>query len=499
MEPSSRPPLTDSAWEDLQRDCHPFPAYVDYLYGRPTGFEDAQPCEPLPLSGLQQAALDPTAGLPSAFRSALSQFDGRQIPAPSQARQSTPAYLYQLQTPAQNSSSRQFLRDFHSTAGLPNGQNDGYQPRPPTRVIPQPAPAAMPGGRTASDQPPAPIIRPHELLQEEYSWLSDEFRQIWNDKIVKLYSIVNNSEQPLEQRLKAKQAIIDESARAHLAKAKHIIHAKMPNVWRALKVRQAFSPGDPMHLRAEQNLRNFTSNLELNANLYVQHLIDEMGKAEAEGRNPLEVIPGYQALPVQQHGPAQQALMQRPQYQQQNPPLQSTTLFFHTPHQGAAPQAVMQRLQPQQAPSPQSAMQAFPSPQQSPVPQAVMQGFPSQQGSLAPPAPMQSSPPQHGSPSAPQATTPAFLSQQQYPAPPALMKRLPSLMDAPQGSPRLSPHTPASTFQSPHPGTPPQTIPHTYQTGVTNAVLQKRPDSAMACQGQTPDAGSSLMLDWKGF
>jgi hypothetical protein len=32
-------PLTASELEELLRDCHPFPAYVDYIQGQPTEYE----------------------------------------------------------------------------------------------------------------------------------------------------------------------------------------------------------------------------------------------------------------------------------------------------------------------------------------------------------------------------------------------------------------------------------------------------------------------------
>lgn len=35
-------PLSDRDWQELQRECHPFPAYIDYIHGQPTEYEREQ-------------------------------------------------------------------------------------------------------------------------------------------------------------------------------------------------------------------------------------------------------------------------------------------------------------------------------------------------------------------------------------------------------------------------------------------------------------------------
>ena len=58
---ASKSPPTAAEWEELQRDCHPFPAYVDYIYGKDYKPANSEPPEPS-LVGNSQPGQQPGVG-----------------------------------------------------------------------------------------------------------------------------------------------------------------------------------------------------------------------------------------------------------------------------------------------------------------------------------------------------------------------------------------------------------------------------------------------------
>lgn len=79
----ARPTASDIA--ELQRDCHPFPAYIDYIYGRPTEYERLQ-------NGIEPSQSDEQSGIGSlpdqnTDTDVQRAVDGPAVPAPAQLLQ----------------------------------------------------------------------------------------------------------------------------------------------------------------------------------------------------------------------------------------------------------------------------------------------------------------------------------------------------------------------------------------------------------------------------
>lgn len=215
---------------------------------------------------------------------------------------------YTLQNPAQNSSSRQFLRDFQFMAASPDPVlNNRQEP-----IIPQTPPARsssdIPSQPLPSPIPPLHILKCDELYQHQYSWIAGHLRHSLNGKLITLYSILDN---PLQTPERLKQATADiisisskisESHTAHLKKetAKRNLHSVLPNVFRALRARQEFPQGNEMYEQARMVLVNVLGGLDESMKAYAHGILAEMLKAESEGKNPLEAIPGYEPSLVEQ-------------------------------------------------------------------------------------------------------------------------------------------------------------------------------------------------------
>jgi hypothetical protein len=308
-------------WEELQRDCHPFPAYVDYIHGR-TDEGEAPPCSPhayrkkprylrhLPIrieihwlnrsSKRARRKANPTAKAVPTL-----------VTAPPVQPVSAATRGYRKQRPTRSSSSSQSLQDVQGPATpaeqmpvLP--RSDVVQVS--TQTLPQtpnnpPLQSAAPASFQPFAQAPTAlhIIQPDELLEPQYDWIHERFRPTTNAMIAAWHARMKTETLPHEQRLQARNMLIQMSAQisaqhmqvTKLEAAKQNIHKQLPLLWQALKTRNTVPPGHGMHEYAGQYLVSIMSCLDPALKKYAEGIIERMIRAENEGKDAMALIPGY--------------------------------------------------------------------------------------------------------------------------------------------------------------------------------------------------------------
>jgi hypothetical protein len=93
----------------------------------------------------------------------------------------------QPQKPAELSSSRQFLRDFHSSK---------------LSVLPVPS-QKMPQSTAMH------VLQRDELLQPQYAWMADDMRHVVNEKVDKLWTLMLDEPRSASDRIEARNSLID--------------------------------------------------------------------------------------------------------------------------------------------------------------------------------------------------------------------------------------------------------------------------------------------------
>jgi hypothetical protein len=145
------------------------------------------------------------------------------------------------------------------------------------------------------------IIQPDELLQPQYDWMDAQLRHITNAKITSVHVTVNNESLPYEHRLGAHNALIQVTAQISMSYTRHLkletakrnIHRELPKLWKALKTRFELPAGHAVHEAAGNYLMSTMSCLDPTTKSYAQGIIEKMIRTENEGRDALELIPGY--------------------------------------------------------------------------------------------------------------------------------------------------------------------------------------------------------------
>jgi hypothetical protein len=78
---------------------------------------------------------------------------------------------------------------------------------------------------------------------------------------------------------------------------KHNIHKELPRLWQALKMRSSVPPSHDLYRAAGQYLISMMGTLTADARKYAEGLVTRMVEADSQGRNALEIVPGYVAPP----------------------------------------------------------------------------------------------------------------------------------------------------------------------------------------------------------
>jgi len=191
------------------------------------------------------------------------------------------------------------MRDFQTAEGLPAAAAFAPVVRPPNQPLQSHAQVLsnpMPQNPTAMR-----IIRHGELLQPQYAWMVDQLRYQFNEKINEMWTVVQDKSRPLNERIKARDILIKASNQISLKHThelktettKRNIHKELPKLWQALKARSSLPASHGVHQAAGQYLISMMGTLDADARKYAKGLIVRMIEAEGQGRNALEVVPGF--------------------------------------------------------------------------------------------------------------------------------------------------------------------------------------------------------------
>jgi hypothetical protein len=74
---------------------------------------------------------------------------------------------------------------------------------------------------------------------------------------------------------------------------KHNIHKELPRLWQALKMRSSVPPSHDLYRAAGQYLISMMGTLTADARKYAEGLVARMVEADSQGKNALEIVPGY--------------------------------------------------------------------------------------------------------------------------------------------------------------------------------------------------------------
>ncbi|KAF2683156.1 hypothetical protein K458DRAFT_432513 [Lentithecium fluviatile CBS 122367] len=301
-------PRPQTEWEELQRECHPFPVYVDYVYGRdirePPKLQRPQPPSSYSPQQSQQAQenqrnkhgrslQNPFPALHRGY-SATTAAPAPVFPSPLRPDSTTAAYRVTGLAPGNPG---QIFPGFHIA----------LETRQPSPALPYMVPRSdlvAPVSRSSAAIPQnvqgLHILQRDELLQPRYNWFKGPGRIECNETVAACHSALEDLSYPQDQRLQTAARLIELSAkvlvqhtkRLKLETAKQNLYKVLPKVWGALKTRNSLPPGHAAHEEAGKYLRRFIESLDQPMKDYAGHLVEQMAIAESEGGNAADAIPG---------------------------------------------------------------------------------------------------------------------------------------------------------------------------------------------------------------
>ncbi|KAF2634243.1 hypothetical protein P280DRAFT_297839 [Massarina eburnea CBS 473.64] len=236
--------ITAEEWEDLQRDCHPFPSYIDAINGYPT---------PLELHSRNLAR--------QAYERQQAHLAHQAVLMEEQRRYNTRSSTLP-QAPNPNSSSRQYLR----------GLQDNPQPEQ------------------------VHILHPRELLTPEYVWMPDFERQKLNENLTRAYFFLGQYQDNNRPGLFQQMSVMVQNISRHVS-AKHILYlhtetmkrnaeAIMPAIWSELENQRMFPDGHPAKEARARYLFSMVRSLGPVGNAHAKELVRQMDREDKEGRDP---------------------------------------------------------------------------------------------------------------------------------------------------------------------------------------------------------------------
>ncbi|KAJ4299176.1 hypothetical protein N0V90_004420 [Kalmusia sp. IMI 367209] len=264
-------PISPSEWQELQRDCHPFPAYVDYIQGQPTEYERTLP-PPVPLQPFGSRGLWGPAVPPANFVGPY--------PSPPQSISGSP-YTGSPQSIFEDS----FVHPYPSMASVPPMFPLGPPLAPPSQLEAQPPhqPDLTAGPQHAFER--------DEFLKPQYGWLPEHALPQINAHIGQLHDTADNKDLPAEQRAAAAQTLIQITHSVETQR-KQFHYNILPRIWDALKIREQM-PNTQKSTMAAVFLQKMAQQYQGNRWQYITNMLSAMNKKSAEGKVPLEAIPGW--------------------------------------------------------------------------------------------------------------------------------------------------------------------------------------------------------------
>ncbi|KAF1962400.1 hypothetical protein CC80DRAFT_531297 [Byssothecium circinans] len=258
-------------WEELQRDCHPFPAYIDYLHGQPTPFDLA-----------------------------VQQVRSRMVAPPQQGFIQYHGYNTRssaLHMPVPNSSSRQFQQ---KQEGRPLA-TASRQSFPQSNPLPPEA-----GDTQLPSEGPVHILRRNEILQPRYSWMSEQNRHMINDKLNMAYDFLGQNDRPdlIHQASATLHAIskrVGEMYTVYLQAetTKRNVQAAIPEIWRVYKARDALPPMHPHKDALTKHLRLLLGRFSEPGKMYARGLVTQLLDQERLSYGSSSPQKAYEASPSQ--------------------------------------------------------------------------------------------------------------------------------------------------------------------------------------------------------
>ncbi|KAL5374017.1 hypothetical protein DPSP01_012251 [Paraphaeosphaeria sporulosa] len=351
----SDPSLADIA--ELQRDCHPFPAYIDAMYGRPTEYErlhsngqdkkpssseqaatsnrtTTAPCQHQQTNSLQYSASpapDPVASLypspQSMYAVPPSSFLGntKASRAPSQTPGGPGKNLQQQQNPSLFSSPMKTTGG-DLIGGAPKSQAQsggaliqnkiGSSPAslyvgdpPPTQLsastlleglasslAPPLNPASPTSPASPAPIPPVRILLYDDMWKPAFDWMPRQVRTSINDKVGRLRNIIAEEEIMVSTRNQAKVELVALSTQvmeAHKKEILHKMHQAMPSLYDAVLTRHHYPSHHLEHLKANEAIHKIRQQFPGPPQEYMTGLFQEMVRRGKQGKVPYEAIPGW--------------------------------------------------------------------------------------------------------------------------------------------------------------------------------------------------------------
>ena len=142
-----------------------------------------------------------------------------------------------------------------------------------------------------------------ELLRPEYSWMRQDYRDTINSKVNRIWTVLEDPHWPADEMRKSRDVLIEVSNKISVKHAQEMkveatklnFHKELPNLWNALKTRASLPTDHDGHKAAGNYMISIMATLDEPMRKYAGELVEKMVEAEAQGRNALEMIPGYVA------------------------------------------------------------------------------------------------------------------------------------------------------------------------------------------------------------